>query len=143
MITNAAAGNADVKALVYVNGFVPDLGEDILHLAGADSLIPSSIEFKGFPPFGPTDVDVYIRKDELPRDVRSRPPEKDAAVLAATQRPIALPAAAEPTTAAAWKTIPSWYLVGREDRTITPRPSGSWPRAPARRPSRWTRRTSR
>jgi pimeloyl-ACP methyl ester carboxylesterase len=43
VITNAAAGNPDVDALVYVNGFVPDTGEDILHLAGEDSLVPSSI----------------------------------------------------------------------------------------------------
>lgn len=120
VITNAAAGNVDVKALVYVNGFVPDVGEDILHLAGADSLIPSSIEFKGFPPFGPDDVDVYIKKDSFHETFAADLSKRDAAVLAATQRPIALPAAAGQTTAAAWKTIPSWYLVGRDDRSITP-----------------------
>ncbi len=65
VITNAAAGNPDVQALVYINGFVPDVGEDILHLAGDGSLIPSSIEFKGFPPFGPTDVDVYIKPENF------------------------------------------------------------------------------
>ena len=42
VITNAAAGNPDVDGLVYVNGFVPDIGEDILHLAGEDSLVPST-----------------------------------------------------------------------------------------------------
>ena len=46
--------------------------------------------------------------------------KKDAAVLAVTQRPISLAAASAPTTATAWKTIPSWYLLGTEDRTITP-----------------------
>ena len=38
VITNAAAGNPDVQALVYINGFVPDVGEDILQLAGDGSL---------------------------------------------------------------------------------------------------------
>ncbi len=41
-------------------------------------------------------------------------------MLAVTQRPISFAAASGPTTATAWKTIPSWYLLGTEDRTITP-----------------------
>jgi len=120
VITNAAAGNPDVNALVYVDGFVPDTGEDILHLAGADSLVPSSIEFKGFPPFGPTDVDIYIKPESFRETLAGDLPKKEAAALAVTQRPLALAAAAGPTTATAWKTIPSWYLLGTEDRTITP-----------------------
>ena len=120
VITNAAAGNPDVKALVYVNGFVPDVGEDILHLAGDGSLIPSSVEFKGFPPFGPTDVDVYIKPETFRETFAGDIPKHEAAVLAVTQRPLALAAAAGQTTAAAWKTIPSWYLLGRQDKTITP-----------------------
>ena len=120
VITNAAAGNPHVQALVYINGFVPDVGEDILHLAGDGSLIPSSIEFKGFPPFGATDVDVYIKQENFRETFAGDVPKHEAAVMAVTQRPLALPAAASPTTAAAWKTIPSWYLLGREDKTITP-----------------------
>jgi pimeloyl-ACP methyl ester carboxylesterase len=120
VITNAAAGNPHVDALVYVNGFVPDTGEDILHLAGADSLVPSSIEFKGYPPFGATDVDIYIKPQSFRETLAGDLPKKDAAVLAVTQRPLSLPAASAPTTATAWKTIPSWYLLGTKDRTITP-----------------------
>jgi pimeloyl-ACP methyl ester carboxylesterase len=120
VITNAAAGNPAVRALVYVDGFVPDIGEDILHLAGEDSLVPSSIEFKGFPPFGPTDVDIYIKPESFRETLAGDLPKKQAAVLAATQRPLALAAASGATTATAWKTIPSWYLLGTEDRTITP-----------------------
>jgi pimeloyl-ACP methyl ester carboxylesterase len=120
VITNAAAGNPDVNALVYVDGFVPDIGEDILHLAGADSLVPSSIEFKGYPPFGATDVDIYIKPENFRETLAGDLSKKTAAALAATQRPISLAAAAAPTTATAWRTIPSWYLLGTEDRTITP-----------------------
>jgi pimeloyl-ACP methyl ester carboxylesterase len=120
VITNAAAGNPEVRALVYINGFVPDVGEDILHLAGDESLISSSIEFKGFPPFGPTDADVYIKPENFRETFAGDIPRQEAAVMAITQRPLALPAAASQTTVAAWKTIPSWYLLGREDRTITP-----------------------
>jgi pimeloyl-ACP methyl ester carboxylesterase len=120
VITNAAAGLANVKALVYINAFAPDMGEDTLHLAGAGSLIESSIEFKAIPPFGPTDVDVYIKTANFHETFAGDLPEKEAALLAATQRPVALAAGAGPTTATAWRTIPSWYLLGRQDRTITP-----------------------
>ena len=65
VITNAAAGNPDVDALVYVNGFVPDTGEDILHLAGEGSLVTSSIEVKGYPPFVPTVVDIYFKPEHI------------------------------------------------------------------------------
>lgn len=116
VITNAAAGNPNVKALVYVNGFVPDIGEDILHLGGADSQISSSIEFKGFP----GDVDIYLRQESF-RDVFAADvSQKEAAVMAVAQRPIAFAAAGGQTKAAAWKTIPSWYLLGLQDRAITP-----------------------
>jgi len=120
VITNAAAGNPNVKALVYVNGFAPDVGEDTLQLAGADSLIPSSIEFKGIPPFGPNDVDVYIKKANFNETFAGDLPEKLTDVLWATQRPVALAAGAGGTTATAWRTIPSWYLLARQDKTITP-----------------------
>ena len=122
VITNAAAGNPNVNALVYINGFVPDVGEDILHLAGEGSLAPTSIEFKAIhiPPLGPTDFDVYIKPANFHETFAGDLSTKDAAVLAVTQRPIALDAAAAATFATAWRTIPSWYLLGRQDRTITP-----------------------
>jgi pimeloyl-ACP methyl ester carboxylesterase len=120
VITNAAAGNPNVKALVYIDAFIPDIGENILQLGGAGSLIPQSLEFKGFPPFGPTDVDIYINPDNFRDALAGDLPQKTAAVLAAEQRPIALAAATGATTATAWKTIPSWALIGTEDNAITP-----------------------
>jgi pimeloyl-ACP methyl ester carboxylesterase len=120
VITNAAAGNPNVRALVYVDAFIPAIGEDILHLGGADSLVPSSIEFKGFPPFGPTDVDVYLNADSFRATFAADVPAKKAAVMEAAQRPLALLAGAEPTQATAWSTIPSWALVGLQDKAITP-----------------------
>ena len=122
VITNAAAGNPNVNALVYINGFVPDIGEDILHLTGEGSLAPTSIVLKAIhvPPLGPTDLDVYIKPANFHETFAGDLSTKDAAVLAVTQRPIALGAAAAVTFATAWKTIPSWYLLGRQDRTITP-----------------------
>jgi pimeloyl-ACP methyl ester carboxylesterase len=120
VITNAAAGNPNVDALVYVDAFVPDIGEDILHLAGDDSLVPRSIKPKGYPPFGANDVDVYIKRARFRETLAGDLPKGQAALLAVTQRPLSLAAASAPTSATAWKTIPSWYLLGTQDRTITP-----------------------
>jgi pimeloyl-ACP methyl ester carboxylesterase len=120
VITNAAAGNPNVKALVYIAGFIPDVGEDALHLAGAGSLIPEAIEFKAFPPFGESDVEAYIKQDRFHQIFAADLPERVAAVMAATQRPLALAAGGGASKAAAWKTIPSWALIPLQDRTITP-----------------------
>jgi pimeloyl-ACP methyl ester carboxylesterase len=120
VITNAAAGNPNVKALVYIDAFIPAVGENILELGGAESLVPTSIEFKGFPPFGPNDVDIYVKADAFRATFAADVPPKQAAVMEASQRPIGLLAGAEPTQATAWSTIPSWALVGLQDRTITP-----------------------
>ena len=37
-----------------------------------------------------------------------------------SQRPITLSANTTPSGAAAWKTLPSWTLIGTEDRVIPP-----------------------
>jgi pimeloyl-ACP methyl ester carboxylesterase len=120
VITNAAAGNTNVKALVYVDAFIPDVGENTLALAGTDSSLPPALEFKKFPPFGANDLDIYIKKDMFHAVFCADLPAKTAAIMAAAQRPTAAATGAEPTTAAAWKTIPSWALIGRQDRAITP-----------------------
>jgi pimeloyl-ACP methyl ester carboxylesterase len=120
VITNAAAGNANVKALVYIDAFIPDVGEDTLHLAGADSQLPTALEMKKFPPFGANDVDLDISQARFHEVFCADLPDELAAVMAVSQRPAAAATGAEPTTAAAWKTIPSWALIGLEDRTITP-----------------------
>ena len=46
--------------------------------------------------------------------------EQTAAGMAATQRPTTLAALMEPTKQTAWRTIPSWYLVARNDQAIPP-----------------------
>jgi pimeloyl-ACP methyl ester carboxylesterase len=120
VITNAAAGNDKVNALVYIDAFIPDVGENILQLTGAGSLVPTAIEFKAFPPPNPNDVDIYLKQDMFRQVFAGDVAKKAAAVMAAAQRPLAAAAGAEPTQAAAWKTIRSWALIGTADKTITP-----------------------
>ena len=120
VITNAAAGNPRVKALVYIDAFIPDVGENVLQLAGEESQLPTSLEFRGFPPFGEGDVDAYIQSESFRAVFAADVPARDADVMAASQRPLALAAASEPTTKTAWSVTPSWAMIGGQDQAITP-----------------------
>ena len=123
VISNGAAASPNVKALVYVDAFVPDVGESILPLLGPDSVLagdPATVF--DVVPFGtgPGDLDLYLKKTVYQNEFASDLPKRTSAVLYATQRPAAAAGFAETATAAAWKTIPSWYLVGTRDTIIPP-----------------------
>ena len=123
VISNGAAASPNVKALVYVDAFAPDVGERILQLAGPDSVLagdPATVfDFVPFGP-GPGDLDLYLKKTIYQEEFASDLPRRTSAVLYATQRPAAAGGFAETATAAAWKTIPSWYLIGTRDTVIPP-----------------------
>ena len=127
VITNAATGDTDVKALVYVNAFVPDQGETVLRLVAAQPGSALAVQdpttvFTLVPyPGGPTgDVDAYIKQSVFPDAFAGDLPRRTARVLAATQRPAALSAFATPSGAPAWASIPSWDVVGTADKVIPP-----------------------
>jgi hypothetical protein len=92
VITNAAAGDPLVKALVYVDAFIPDSGQSIGDLLGAvpGSCIAGPASYNGVPyPDAPPNVaDVYLRPAKFPGCFASGLPAARAAVLAATQRPL-------------------------------------------------------
>jgi pimeloyl-ACP methyl ester carboxylesterase len=72
-------------------------------------------------PGGPAgDVDVYIKQSVVPGCFASGLPPSQAAVIAATQRPLAASTFGEPSGAPAWKTIPSWAVVGTADKVLPP-----------------------
>jgi pimeloyl-ACP methyl ester carboxylesterase len=126
VVTNAAVGDPQVKALVYVDAFMPDQGETIGQLAGAQPgscLLGDPAEiFDSVPyPGGPADdVDLYIKPGVVPGCFATGLPPGQAAVIAATQRPLAASAFGEPSGTPAWKTIPSWAVIGTADRVIPP-----------------------
>ena len=124
VITNAATGNPNVKALVYVDAFAPAAGETIFPLSGADSALavdPTTVF--DFVPYagGPAgDVDLYLKQSVFLTSFANGVPAGQAALLYATQRPLAFSAGNQPSGVPAWKTIPSWYLIGTQDKIITP-----------------------
>ena len=121
-ITNAATGNTNVKALVYIDSFLPEQGETaggLVERGGScvneDALNP--VPFDG-------GLDLYLRWDanlSYPGFMRCFAngvmPTK-AAMLAAVQRPASAAQFVEPSGPPAWKTTPSWSLIGTLDQVI-------------------------
>jgi pimeloyl-ACP methyl ester carboxylesterase len=125
VITNAATGNPNVKALVYIDAVVPDEGETLAGLAaGTDSCVIVDGAFNQVPIAG--GVDLYLRWEADPPYpgflgcFANGVDEETAAVLAATQRPAAAAQFTDPSGPPAWTTIPSWALIGTLDRVIPP-----------------------
>ena len=122
VITNAATSTPNVKALVYVNAFAPDQGETIVQLVTAQpgsALAGNPADVFNIVPFA-GGADLYIKPSVFPDAFANDLPAKKAAVLAATQRPLAASASSEPSGPPAWRTIPSWYLVGTADHVLPP-----------------------
>lgn len=120
VISAAANGAGNVKALVYVAAFAPDVGETSLALSGR--FPGSTLAGTLAPPVPLSDgaKDWYIDQAKFPQQFAADVPAGEAAVMAATQRPITDAALTEKSTVAAWKTIPSWSIYGTADRNIPP-----------------------
>ncbi|WP_327371153.1 alpha/beta fold hydrolase [Streptomyces sp. NBC_01217] len=132
VITNAAAGNPNVKALVYDDAYIPAQGETVFEINAAKpgscvtadpSTFLNLVQYPGAPE---GDYDAYLKvapggayrgfADCFANGV----PSAQAQLLAAGQRPFAVSAGSEPSGTPAWKTIPSWAVVGTADHVIPP-----------------------
>ena len=126
VITNAGTGGGDVKALVYVDAFVPEVGEttfDILGPSGSALAVPDPttvFDLAGYPGAPEGDVEAFLKPDTVHQSFAQDLPEADRRLIAAGQRPITLSANTTPSKNAAWKTLPSWVVVGTEDKVIPP-----------------------
>ncbi|MEV0791581.1 alpha/beta hydrolase [Kribbella sp. NPDC050459] len=122
VITNAAAGKTNVKALVYIAAFVPDLGEtqaDLINKFPGSEVLPVSVPVPYTKADGTNGTDLYLSKDgqaAFAADLSTA----QFRLLQATQRPFDADSFIYPTQAAAWKTIPSWGLVAGKDKAIPP-----------------------
>jgi pimeloyl-ACP methyl ester carboxylesterase len=114
VITGAAAGSPNVKALVYLAAFAPEGGEPVGAFGekySADlgsALKPDSAGF------------LYVDRARFRELFCADLSEADARVAAATQKPVHNSVFGASVPTAAWKTIPSWYLVSQDDHAINP-----------------------
>lgn len=115
VITEAAADDPNVVALVYVAAVAPDIGESTGDVMKHGPAMPAGQAMK------PDDagflwLDPARFHDDFAADVSLA----ETRVLAATQQPIASSAFAAPLTHAAWRNRPSWYVVSDRDRAVSP-----------------------
>lgn len=119
VMSMAAEGDSDVRALVYVDAFAPAEGESILHILDPQGQLDPSTLFD-FVPLSTEegDVDLYLKRDVFPVAFANGIRPSKQTVLEATQRPIRLHALAEPAGPPAWDDVDSYYVLGTEDHII-------------------------
>ncbi|MET7373234.1 alpha/beta fold hydrolase [Micromonospora arida] len=118
VITQAAAGDTSVRALVYVNAFAPDTGESALALSGkfpgstlADTLVQYPVSTGG--------NEVAIGQDQYHAQFCADATDDMAALMARTQRPITEEGLGGKLTGdPAWRSLPSWFVFGDADKNI-------------------------
>lgn len=124
VITNAALQTPRVTALAYVDAYAPDAGETLVQLTsakpGSDLAGPVTRVFNIVqdPAMPAGDVDLYVKLSLFPKAFAAHLPRPATAVLAADQAPIAAGALQEPSGTPAWKTLPSWFVIGTQDKVI-------------------------
>jgi pimeloyl-ACP methyl ester carboxylesterase len=113
MIITEAGKHPDVKALVYVAAFQPDVGESVSSLA--DKMPPAN---KSIGPVG--DGYLAVNAEAFPADFAAGVPKPLADFMAISQVPIFGEALKAKVTVATWKDKPSYALVAKQDRMINP-----------------------
>ena len=118
VISNAAAGAANVVGLVFVAAFAPDEGELLGQAAATskDSILMTVLVPHSYPGAkGESATELTVDPARFHDVFAADLPETEAALMAATQRPIADAAFSEPNGTPAWKHLPSWAIVAKAD----------------------------
>jgi pimeloyl-ACP methyl ester carboxylesterase len=120
VITTAANGADNVKALVYVSAFLPDAGESALELTGRFPGATLGAALAPAVPLANGGQDLYIDQGKFPAQFAADVPLARARLMAATQRPVTQAALAEKSGPASWMNIPSYAIYGSSDLNIPP-----------------------
>ena len=117
VISNAEASN--VVGLVFVAAFAPEEGERLGEAEGEskDSVLMSTLVPLQYPSGdGETATEFAIDPEKFRDAFAADLPPEQTAVMAATQRPVAESAFAEPSGPPAWRSRPSWAVVATGDK---------------------------
>jgi pimeloyl-ACP methyl ester carboxylesterase len=117
LISDAAAADSQVKALVYVAAYIPDQGEspaDLTYMFPGSELQGSNLITRAEP--GGTDI--YINPSDFGEVYAGGLSKSQIAVASVVQRPITAAALAEPTTVNPPASTPKWEIVALDDHAI-------------------------
>jgi pimeloyl-ACP methyl ester carboxylesterase len=110
-----ASVNERVHSLVFIAALTPDEGETVGEVFYREKSHPEAPQLApdrhGF---------IWMPDERFGAAFSQHASSEQAALLAATQRPIALACIQEKAPRPAWRTKPSWYLVAQDDRMINP-----------------------
>ena len=125
VISEAAGDCPNVKALVFVDAYLPEPGESAAMLNGEGSALLAQPEDQlydamPYPDAPPQAMDLLLKRNVFLESFASDLPAERASQLYATQRATSTAAVTSPNTASAWKTIPSWAFISTGDHIITP-----------------------
>ena len=123
VITNASAGLANVRAMVYIAAYAPDEGETLVEagaLGGGSSELTKHLVTRPYPGAPEGDADGYIDPEYFHELFCADVDSDLAAFMAIGQRGVALSALVTPSGVPGWRTIPTWYQVSTNDATIPP-----------------------
>jgi pimeloyl-ACP methyl ester carboxylesterase len=117
VISNVDADAGELVGLVYVCGFAPEPGDSAFTLSGR---FPGSTLGDALRPVPRSDgtTDLYITTERFHDQFCADVPAEQAARMAATQRPVTQEALTEESGEPLWREVPSWFLIGEEDRNI-------------------------
>ena len=121
VMSEAADGKPEVRALVYIASFSPEEGESTGELAArfpGGELGPALDAVPFATADGGSATDLYIQQDRFREVFAADVPQEVADLMAVTQRPIVADALEDKATRTAWKAIPSWTLVTTHDLAI-------------------------
>ncbi|GIF74419.1 alpha/beta fold hydrolase [Asanoa siamensis] len=124
VVTNAAKAGGDVRALVYIDAFAPDEGETVFQIlgdSGSALAVPDPttvLDLVGYPGAPEGDLDAFLKPDSVHNVFAQDLPEADRWLIVQSQRPITLSANNTPSGVPAWKSLPSWTVVGNDDHVI-------------------------
>jgi len=124
VVTNTATDR--VKSLVFVDAFIPQEGEIVFGILGGsgsafDIPDPTQVfDLVGYPGAPEGDVEAFLKPDTVHNSFAQDLSEADRWLIAAGQRPITLGANTTPSGPGAWQSLPSWAVIGTEDRVIPP-----------------------
>src|SRR5258708_35760949 len=118
-VITVAGASDKVAALVYVAGFVPDVGESIADLQGRFPSLAMA-DFLQPRPLPDGSAELSVDPDRFQNIFCADVPDDVAAFMANAQRPLVATAFEEAAAAAAWHTKPSWGVFGTGDQPIAP-----------------------
>jgi pimeloyl-ACP methyl ester carboxylesterase len=119
VITNAAADAKNVVGLVFVAAFAPDEGEMLgaVEAGSKDSVLNSALVPRQYPTAdGGQATEFYIDPAKARAAFAGDLSDQQAALIAATQRPVSELAFSETNGPPAWKHLPSWAVVATGDK---------------------------